>query len=90
MPSGSTVRINVSQGRGLAGVPSVVGQPYANAASALQGAGFTVVARRRRLRPSRRASSIAQDPVAGRRASRSGSKVTLTVSKGPQTADVPT
>ena len=39
---GSIVRINVSQGPRLLEVPNVVGQPYANARSALEGRGFTV------------------------------------------------
>src|SRR5262249_38738685 len=34
VPSGSKVRINVSQGQQTASVPSVTGQPYENAASA--------------------------------------------------------
>src|SRR5207253_7141936 len=39
---GSVVHINVSTGPKQIQVPDVVGQPYANAAGALQGAGFQV------------------------------------------------
>ena len=65
----------------------MVGQPYANAASALQGAGFAVV-RVDADSDEPKGEVIAQDPTAGA-TSRSGSKVTVTVSKGPETADVP-
>jgi len=87
VPSGSPVRINVSQGEHLAGVPSVVGSPYLNAASALQGGGFTVV-RIDADSDEPKGTVIAQDPVAGASVAQH-SKVTVTVSKGPQTADVP-
>ena len=62
---GSTVRINVSQGEKPVPVPDVVGQPYANAASALQGAGFIVARVDVDSDRARRAVVIAQDPVAG-------------------------
>jgi serine/threonine-protein kinase len=87
VPSGSTVRINVSQGEQLTGVPSVVGEPYLNAASALQGAGFSV-SRIDADSDEPKGTVIAQDPVAGSNV-KQHSRVTVTVSKGPTTADVP-
>jgi serine/threonine-protein kinase len=87
VPSGSPVRINVSQGEHLASVPSVVGQPYANAASALQGAGFSV-SRIDADSDEPKGTVIAQDPVAGSNVAQH-SRVTVTVSKGPVTAEVP-
>ncbi len=84
---GSTVRINVSQGERQASVPDVVGQPYANAASALQGPGFVVV-RVDTDSNEPEGQVIAQDPLAGSVVPQ-GSRVTVTVSKGPVTADVP-
>jgi serine/threonine-protein kinase len=87
VPSGSKVRINVSQGEKLAGVPSVIGQPYANAASSLQGAGFVVV-RVDADSDQPKGVVIAQDPVAGSSVAQR-SKVTVTISKGPVTAAVP-
>src|SRR3954447_10960483 len=84
---GSPVRINISQGEKQASVPDVVGQPYANAASALQGPGFQV-ARPDTDRNEPKGAVIAQDPGAGTLVSQ-GSTVTVTVSKGPKTADVP-
>jgi serine/threonine-protein kinase len=87
VPSGSTVRINVSQGERLAGVPSVVGEPYENANSKLLGAGFSV-SRVDADSDEPKGTVIAQDPVGGSSVAQH-SKVTVTISKGPQTATVP-
>ena len=84
---GSKIRINVSQGRQQTSVPDVVGEPYANAASALQGPGFVVV-RVDADSSEPKGLVIAQDPAAGSLAVQ-GSTVTVTVSKGPATAEVP-
>jgi serine/threonine-protein kinase len=85
--SGTKVRINVSRGLRTLGVPSIVGEPYANAASAIQGAGFDV-ARVETDSDEPKGVVIAQTPTAGSQAP-AGSTVTLTVSKGPVTATVP-
>jgi serine/threonine-protein kinase len=85
--SGSSVRINVSRGERQASVPSVVGEPYANAAGALQGAGF-VVSRVDEDSDEPKGIVIRQEPAAGSVVAQ-GSRVTVAVSKGPVTADVP-
>jgi serine/threonine-protein kinase len=84
---GSTVRINVSKGLKPVGVPDVTGQPYANAASALQGQGF-VVSRVDIQSDSPKGEVVSTDPPAGSQVPK-GSKITLTVSKGPATTQVP-
>jgi len=84
---GYPVRINVSTGPKTTGVPSVVGEQYASAASALQGVGF---------KPSRndvpnaapQGQVISQSPSAGS-SEPIGATVTLSVSKGPQLVSVP-
>jgi serine/threonine-protein kinase len=83
----SKVRLNVSQGPKLIGIPNVVDQPFPNARSALEGAGFAVV-RKDESSDQPKGQVIAEDPQAGTNA-RQGTKVTLTVSKGPATAEVP-
>jgi serine/threonine-protein kinase len=85
--SGTKVRINVSRGVRTLGVPGVVGEPYVNAASAIQGAGFDVD-RVDTDSDEPKGVVIAQTPTAGSQAPAS-STVTLTVSKGPVTANVP-
>jgi eukaryotic-like serine/threonine-protein kinase len=84
---GSTVRINISQGRRPVSVPSVVGQPYESAASQLQAAGFAV-ARRDVDDDQPKGIVVAQDPAGGASAAR-GSTVTLSVSKGPTQSTIP-
>ena len=83
----SKVRLNVSQGLRQVPVPNVVSQPYANAVSQLEGQSFTV-ARKDENSDQPKGIVIAQDPQAGVNTAR-GSKVTLTVSKGPGTTQVP-
>jgi serine/threonine-protein kinase len=84
---GSKVRINVSRGAKPVQVPDVVGQPYANAAGALKGAGFGVT--RVDIESDQpKGQVVAEDPVAGTPVPE-GSKVTLSVSKGPTTSQVP-
>jgi eukaryotic-like serine/threonine-protein kinase len=84
---GSRVRINVSRGVQPVGVPPVVGQPYDNAASTLEAAGFKVV--RRNVASNQPADTVvAQSPGANALA-RPGSTITLNVSKGPKTSTVP-
>ena len=84
---GSTVRINVSKGPKPIAVPNVVGSPYESAESAILGAGFAVDREDveidrgggHRRRP---------DPPAGTQQSK-GSVITLQVSTGPATSQVP-
>ena len=86
--AGTTVRINVSRGPKPVGVPSVIGLFYDQASQQLQAAGFAV----------RRAADVdsdqPQDVVVdqsppGNATAPTGSTVTLTVSKGPTTEEVP-
>jgi serine/threonine-protein kinase len=84
---GSTVRINVSKGLKPVGVPDVTGQPYANAASALQGQGFSV-ARQDINNSAPKGQVVAENPPAGTSVPK-GSKIILSVSKGPATSQVP-
>jgi serine/threonine-protein kinase len=84
---GATVRINVSSGPRPIGVPPVIGEPYDQAASELQAAGFGV-ARRDVDAPDPAGTVVGQSPAANTFASK-GSVVTLTVSKGPKTTGIP-
>ncbi len=84
---GSTVRINVSRGPKPIPVPDVVGQPYANAAGALKGQGFAV-ARTDIESDEPVGRVVAEDPLAGTPVPK-GTKVTLSVSKGPASSQVP-
>jgi serine/threonine-protein kinase len=84
---GTSVRINVSRGAKPVPVPDVTGQPYANAKSALEGQGF-VVTRNDIQSDQAQGVVVSQDPPAGTDVSK-GSKVTLSVSKGPATTTVP-
>jgi beta-lactam-binding protein with PASTA domain len=83
----SKVRLNVSQGPKQITVPNVVDTPFPNAASALEGAGFAVV-RKDEASDQPKGQVIATDPQGGTSA-RQGTKVTVTVSKGPATAQIP-
>ena len=81
------VRINVSSGPKPVGIPNVVGSSYESAASILQGQGFAVA--RVDVEASQPPDTvIKQDPPANSFVA-SGSKITLTVSKGPKTQAVP-
>jgi serine/threonine-protein kinase len=84
---GSTVQINVFRGLQPVGVPSVVGEPYENAASRLQAAGFAI-ARRDVDSDQPKGNVVSQDPAGGSSAAR-GATVTLSVSKGPKTSAIP-
>ena len=85
--AGSKVRLNVSQGPKQIGIPNVVGTPFPNAQSALEGAGFNVV-RVDEASDQPKGEVVATDPQGGTTA-RQGTKVTVTVSKGPETSQVP-
>jgi eukaryotic-like serine/threonine-protein kinase len=84
---GSVVHINVSRGAKPVPVPDVTNQPYANAKSALEGQGF-VVSRVDIQSDLANGVVVASDPPPGTSVSK-GSKVTLSVSKGPATTQVP-
>jgi serine/threonine-protein kinase len=85
---GTTVRINVSQGPAPVGVPSVVGQPFDQAISVLEGAGFKVGPPHYVDSDQPKDTVIGQDP-SGNSSAAPGATVTLTVSKGPKTTTVP-
>src|SRR5437763_1034543 len=84
---GSKVRINVSKGPAPIAVPPVVGLPFAQASSILQAKGFTV---KRTNQDSNEAAEtvLSEDPTANSLAPK-GSAITLTVSNGPKTTQVP-
>jgi beta-lactam-binding protein with PASTA domain len=84
---GTTVRINVSKGPAQVAVPPVVGKPFEQASSELQGKGFAVA--RRDVDSNEPAGTVLdQNPDANTFAAK-GSTVTLAVSKGPTTVAVP-
>jgi eukaryotic-like serine/threonine-protein kinase len=84
---GTRVQINVSRGVRPLTVPSVVGQPYEQAASALEGAGFKVA--RQNVDSDQPAGTVVdQNPGSGASAP-AGTTVTLSVSKGPVEEQVP-
>src|SRR5437764_1895489 len=84
---GSKVRINVSSGPAQITVPPVVGIPYAQAASELQGKGFAV--KRVDQDSNEPADTVLHQDPGGNTSAAKGSTVTLVVSKGPQTTQVP-
>ncbi|MFL5961566.1 MAG: Stk1 family PASTA domain-containing Ser/Thr kinase [Gaiellaceae bacterium] len=84
---GSNVRINVSRGAKPVPVPDVTGQPYLNAKSALEGQGF-VVKRVDIQSDQAQGVVVTSDPPPGF-ASSKGATITLSVSKGPATTQVP-
>jgi serine/threonine-protein kinase len=84
---GTVVRINVSKGPQPVSVPDVTGLPFDQASAQLTSAGFRVA--RTDTDSSEPANTvISENPVAGT-SSTKGTTVTLTVSKGPTTSDVP-
>ena len=84
---GSDVHINVSKGPRPVTVPNVQGQPFANAKSALMGQGF-VVTRSDIQSTQPKGTVISTDPAGGQQVP-FGSKVTVQVSKGPGTTQIP-
>jgi serine/threonine-protein kinase len=83
----SNVRINVSRGPKPVTVPDVTGQQFANAESALKGAGFGV-AKVEIQSDQPNGTVVSSDPTGGTSVPK-GSKITLSVSKGPGTTTVP-
>ena len=84
---GSTVRVNVSKGPRPITVPNVIGSSYESAESQLQGLGFAV-AREDVEDEAAEGVVVGQNPAAGTQQGR-GSVITLQVSEGPQTSQVP-
>jgi eukaryotic-like serine/threonine-protein kinase len=83
----TNVRINISRGAKPIPVPDVTGQPYLNAKSALEGQGF-VVHRVDIQSDSPEGVVVSSDPPPGTSSSH-GATVTLSVSKGPASTQVP-
>jgi len=83
----TVIHINISRGAKPVNVPDVTGQPYANAKSALEGQGF-VVTRTDIQSDQPKGVVVAENPPAGTQVGK-GSKITLSVSKGPVTTQVP-
>jgi serine/threonine-protein kinase len=69
-------------------IPDVTGQPFANAKSALQGQGFTVSRVDVQSDQYPKGVVVASNPPAGSSVAK-GSKIELSVSKGPATTQVP-
>jgi serine/threonine-protein kinase len=84
---GSTVRLNYSKGPKPVTVPNVVGSAYETAESQLQGVGFAV-AREEVDDEADAGIVVGQSPAAGTQQGK-GSVITLQVSSGPATSQVP-
>jgi eukaryotic-like serine/threonine-protein kinase len=84
---GTTVRINISKGLQNIGIPSVIGQSFAEASRQLRAAGFTPV--REDVEDSApKGQVVGQDPGPGT-LHPPGTEVTLSVSTGQSTTTVP-
>ena len=84
---GTTVRVNVSKGPKPIAVPNVVGSPFESAESILQGVGFAVS--RQDVEDEADAGIVVgQNPAAGTQQGK-GSVITLQVSEGPGTSQIP-
>jgi serine/threonine-protein kinase len=87
VPEGSKVTLRVSKGPRPIAVPSVIGQPFDSANSALLGRGFAV----KRVdveADDPRGTVVGQSPDGGTFQA-PGTTITLSVSKGPKTSTVP-
>jgi eukaryotic-like serine/threonine-protein kinase len=84
---GSVVRINVSQGPRPIAVPNVLGQSFDNAAATLQAAGFLVG--RVDVEANSPAGTVVGEDPSGGTSEPPGTKIVLSVSKGPSTSAVP-
>ena len=85
--AGAKVRVNVSKGVKQVAVPSVVGLQVDVASSQLQTAGFNVG--RVDVESDRPAGEVVTQNPPGNSTASKGSSVTLSVSKGPKTLEVP-
>ena len=84
---GTVVRINVSKGPQPITVPDVTGLPFDQAASQLQGLGFSVA--RNDVQSDQPANTVVAESPGPSTTAPKGSTVTLSVSKGPATTPVP-
>jgi serine/threonine protein kinase len=84
---GTVVHINVSRGAKPVQIPDVTGQPYQNARSALAGQGF-VVQRVDIASDLAQGVVVTEDPPSGTSVP-AGSTITLSVSKGPASTQIP-
>jgi beta-lactam-binding protein with PASTA domain/tRNA A-37 threonylcarbamoyl transferase component Bud32 len=87
VPEGSTVLLDVSKGLETVPVPDVLDQPEESARAELEAAGFEVAAIQA-ASDTPAGLVFAQTPDPGMEAAK-GSTVTITVSTGPSTAEVP-
>jgi serine/threonine-protein kinase len=87
IPQGATVRVNVSSGPQPIAVPPVINEPYDQAASELQAAGFAVA--RKDVDSTQPAGTVVGQFPAANTSAAKNSRVTLSVSKGPTTSGVP-
>ncbi|MFI9272467.1 Stk1 family PASTA domain-containing Ser/Thr kinase [Kitasatospora sp. NPDC052896] len=87
LPVNAPIALVVSQGPAPVAVPSVVGQPVAQAQSALTGAGFKAALGGQAYSDTVPSGSVTAQDVTGTAVP--GSTVTLTLSKGPQPVTVP-
>ena len=85
--AGSRVRINISKGPKQVVLPSVVGLLYDQASAQLQAAGFGV--KRTDVDSTDPANTVIDQSPTGNALVTQGTTVTLTVSKGPPTVQVP-
>jgi eukaryotic-like serine/threonine-protein kinase len=85
--SGTEIRINVSKGLKEVAVPPVIGSLYETASAQLQAAGFSIA--RVDVEDDQPAGTVVDQAPTGNSTAPKGSKVTLSVSKGPTTTPVP-
>jgi serine/threonine-protein kinase len=88
IPIETPVTLSISTGPPQVGVPNIVGQPSANAVSALKGAGFVPVTVSV-YSSSTPVGQVSSQYPSGGTLERPNTTVTLYVSKGPKTATVP-
>jgi serine/threonine-protein kinase len=85
--AGSRVRINISKGPKQVVLPSVIGLLYDQASAQLQAAGFGV--KRNDVDSTEPANKVIDQSPTGNTLVTQGTTITLTVSKGPPTVQVP-
>ena len=85
---GTSIRVNVSKGPKPITVPNVIGMPFESAESTLQGAGFAVSREDVDDADQPEGVVVGQNPAAGTQQGK-GSVITLQVSKGPKTSQIP-
>jgi eukaryotic-like serine/threonine-protein kinase len=88
VPKGSRVHLIVSSGPVQLKVPDVTGQDTASAHSTLRNAGFSYTDNQENSATVPKGTVISQSPVGGTTVNK-GTSVTLTISKGSNTAKVP-